>query len=597
MFDTIIRAGTVIDGSGDPARTADVGIKDGRIAAIGTLKESARETIDADGALVTPGFIDLHTHYDGQFLWDDRMDPSFSHGVTTAIGGNCGVGFAPVAEHRKELIELMEGVEDVPEIVLDEGLDWSWRTFPEYLDKLAARHYAMDIAIHITHAPLRVYVMGERALRQERATAEDLQAMGALVKEAMAAGAVGFSAGRLLEHLSSKGETVPGAFAEDEEFTALATAMGAGGFGTFQYIPRGAVGTTPQNEIDEVLRRGEHDRIVRLARASGRPLTYSLAQFASDPDDYWMMLDLTDRATAEGLDVRPQIPVKAQGMISTLDSYHVFIRRPSYLKIAHLPRSERAAAMRDPEVRARILAEADDADLYSDNPFVRSMLDQMKAGLSQTYLPSSALDIEPEPARMVAVLAQECGKSPEEFIYDHYSQGDGANSNLSAVFNYPLKSLDHISKTLKYPNTVCGLGDGGAHMRMICDAPLPTLLLAYWARDRKRGPRIPLELAVRKLSGEPAELYGLSDRGHLAVGRRANINIIDYDNLNLGDPVIHFDLPSGAGRLLQRSQGYLGTMVAGVLTRRHDEDTGARPGRLIRAGRRSARVGRWVFGG
>ena len=582
MYDIIIRGGRVVDGLGGPAKTADVAVQDGRIAEIGKIDAPARETIDADGAVVTPGFIDIHSHYDGQFIWDDKLDPSFSHGVTTVLAGHCGVGFAPVAGHRKELMELMEGVEDIPGIVLDEGLDWSWRSFPDYLDKLASRQYSMDIAANIAHAPLRVYVMGERALRHETATADDIAAMAQLVREAMAAGALGFSNGRMTTHVSSVGDRVPGTFADDDELLAIAKAMGEGGHGVFQLLPRGANGA-PVDPLTRDERLAEHRRIEAIARASGRPITYTLMEYAADPEDMRIMLAESERATAAGLKIRPQTTSRGLGAINTLDAYHIFLRKPSYRAIAHLPRAERAVAMRDPAVRAAILSEANVDGEYASNPAVLRMLKGLRSVLTDTYILSSSVDYEPTRDRSVGVLAQAAGKTPEEFIYDHYAEGDGTNFNIFFPLNYAHGSLDHVHDLLSNPIVVSGLADGGAHNRMICDASAPTFHLAFWARDRKRGERLPLELVVRKLTYDGAELFGFDDRGVLSVGKRADINVIDFDRLTLKNPHVVHDLPSGAGRLLQDSEGYLATLVGGTMTRRNDRDTGARPGRLVRS--------------
>jgi N-acyl-D-amino-acid deacylase len=355
MFDVIIHGGTIVDGSGSAPYRGDLAIKDGRIAQIGKIDEPALEMIDAKGAIVTPGFIDVHTHYDGQFLWDDLLDPSFSNGVTTAIGGNCGVGFAPVRpEHRRALIELMEGVEEIPDVVLEDGLDWKWRSFPDYLDRLDERRYAIDIAQHMTHAPLRLFVMGERAVKHEPATADDIAQMSRLVREGMEAGAIGFSCARIKEHRSATGDFVPGTFAEDEELEALARAMGSTGKGTVQIIPLGPLGDTPYHpEIGREARLGEHDRMVRIAKAADRPLTYTLLQFDSDPDDWRMMLDAAEKAQAKGVPIYPQVGAKAIGLISALDGYHPFQGRPSYMAIADLALEERRTAMRDPAMRCR----------------------------------------------------------------------------------------------------------------------------------------------------------------------------------------------------------------------------------------------------
>jgi N-acyl-D-aspartate/D-glutamate deacylase len=584
MFDLIIRGGTVIDGTGAAGFAADVAIKDGLIVEVGQVSGPAREEIDADGAIVTPGFIDVHTHYDGQFLWDDRLDPSFSHGVTTAIGGNCGVGFAPVLpEHRQALIELMEGVEEIPGVVLDEGLDWDWKSFPDYLDRLAAREYTMDIAAHITHAPLRVFVMGERALNHEAATAEDVAEMAVLVREAMDAGAVGFSGARLLEHLSSKGAHVPGTFADDDELLGMARAMGESGHGTFQIIPLGGVGASMFDQAGREARRAEHDRIVRIAEVSGRPLTYSLVQFNSDEEDWRMMVEESERAAAAGLPITPQVGARGVGSMTMLDGYHIFKLRPSYHEVAHLPLAERVVALRDPVRRAAILREQSDPALVAADPTLGAFLEVLRKRAGNVFPMSLPLDYEPAEEDKLGVLAEAAGVEIEEYLYDHYTANDGTNVCASHVLNFAGGGLDGCYEMLKRDITASGLADGGAHMKMICDASMPTFMLSYWGRDRTRGPTLPVEHLIRKLSLKNAELYGFSDRGQIAPGKRADINVIDLERLALHIPRMAHDLPKGSPRLLQGSTGYLATMVGGVVTRRHDAETGARPGRLIRS--------------
>ena len=584
MHDLIIRGGTVVDGTGAAPFTAAVAVADGRIVEVGKVDGTARETIDADGALVTPGFVDVHTHYDGQFLWDDTLDPSFSHGVTTAIGGNCGVGFAPVRpEHRRALIELMEGVEEIPGIVLDEGLDWQWKSFPDYLDRLEARRYTMDVAAHITHAPLRVFVMGERALKHEAATPDDVAAMARLTREAMDAGAIGFSGARVLEHLSSTGAHVPGTFAADDELLCLARAMGESGHGTFQIIPLGANGDLMFEQAGADARRAEHVRIERIAEVSGRPVTYLLVQFKSDPLDWRMMIDLSARSNAAGLDIRPQVSSRGIGTMTTLDGYHIFQLRRSYDEVAHLPLAERLIALREPSRRTAILAERSDPILIARDPKFGAFIEMLTGRIGDIFPMTLPLDYEPGPDQRLEALANASGVPMEAYLYDHYAAGEGTNVCASFMLNYADGNLDPIDAMLRSPLTVGGLGDGGAHMRMMCDASFPTFQLTHWARDRTKGPRIPLEQIVHKLSQANADLYGLADRGRIAPGLRADLNVIDHDRLTLKMPRMAHDLPKGSPRLLQGASGYLATMVGGTVTRRNDADTGARPGRLVRS--------------
>jgi N-acyl-D-aspartate/D-glutamate deacylase len=590
MHDLIIRGGTLVDGTGAPARTADVAVRGGRIVEVGRVASPTRQVIDADGALVTPGFIDVHTHYDGQFLWDDKIDPSFSHGVTTAIAGNCGVGFAPLRqEYRRELVELMEGVEDIPGIVLEDGLDWGWSSFADYLDRLGARRYSMDIASQITHSPLRVAVMGERALRHEQATADDLAAMSRHVTEAMKAGAIGFSGARIEEHRSSKGAQVPGTFAADDEFLALARAMGQGGHGTFQIVPRGAIGGMITEGIGRDARLAEHERIVRIARASGRPVTYLLLEMPADPTDWLMMVAEAEKSRAEGLRLYPQVASRPGGLLIMLEANHPYRFRPSYIEVAHLPTAERAAALRDSGRRARILAETDDeAALARARQPERTFASYIQQRIPEMYSVTLPIDFEPTEDARIGRAAARAGVSPDAWLYDHLTAGDGSNVVADLQLNYVHGNLDAMRQLLDNPLVISGLGDGGAHLSVICDASMTTSQLTFWGRDRKRGPRLPLEKIVAKMTGHNAELYDLKDRGAIAVGMRADLNVIDFDRLGLEIPSIVRDLPGGGPRVLQKSHGYLATMVAGAVTRRNDEDTGARPGRLVRSGQESS---------
>lgn len=585
MHDKVIRGGTIVDGTGAPRFTGDIAITDGRIVEVGKVSGATRQVIDANGALVTPGFIDPHTHYDGQFLWDNTLEPSFSHGVTTAIGGNCGVGFAPVRpEHRKALIELMEGVEEIPGIVLEEGLDWQWRSFPDYLDRLASRHYSMDIAAHISHAPLRVYVMGDRALRHEAATSQDVAEMAGLVREAMAAGAIGVSGARVMEHHSSKGSFVPGTFADDDELLGLARAMGSAGHGTFQIIPLGANGNTLDTpNVTPATRRAEHERIARIAAVSGRPVTYLLLQFRSDPEDWRSMIAASEQARAEGLDIVPQVASRGIGALTTLDGYHIFLLRPSYQAVAHLPLGQRAEALRNAERRRAILFEQNDPALVARDPKLAEFLALLSGSIANVFPMTGPVDYEPPADRRLGALAAKAGVPLDAYLYDHYVAGNGTNFCVSFVHNFASGNLDATHAMLGHGIVAAGLGDGGAHVRMICDASWPTMQLAFWARDRSRGPTLPLEMVVNKMSKRNADLYGLTDRGVIAPGLRADLNVIDHDQLQLHRPYMAHDLPSGGSRVLQGASGYLATLVAGEITRRNDIDTGARPGRLVRS--------------
>jgi N-acyl-D-amino-acid deacylase len=584
MYDILIRGGSLIDGTGAPARPADVAIRDGRIVAVGEALGQARETIEAAGLIVTPGFIDIHTHYDGQLIWDDELEPSFSNGVTTVIAGNCGVGFAPAEPaYRKQLVEMMEGVEDIPGIVLDEGLDWNWRSFPDYLDRIEQRHYTMDVAAKLAHSPLRVFVMKERALNHELANDDEIAEMARLTKEAMEAGAVGVSVSRILEHRSSTGAYVPGTFAEDREVLALAQAMGETGKGVFQVVMLGTSGDTVNTQIPTSERIDEHKRVEACAEASGRPATYLLHSHNHAPDEWRALVAASDEARARGLDIHPQVAARGVGLLLTLDGYHIFQCRPSYMAIQHLPRGERAAAMRDPARRAAVLSEANVAVEAAPSARIKGLAERFETVLERFYVMTLPLDYEPEEAQRLDRIAAATGRSMAEVAYDTLSEGEGTNLIADFAMNYTHGNLDSVHDMLAHPGTISGLGDGGAHLLLVSDAAMPTFHLSFWARDRRRGPTLPVEKMVAKLTGEPAALYSFADRGVIEVGRKADINVIDFERLHADLPAMQFDLPLGSGRLVQRAKGFAATIVNGVVTRRNDEATGARPGRLVRS--------------
>ncbi len=574
MFDLKISGGTIIDGTGQPGFTGDVAIEGGTIAAVGPRVEGeARETVDATGLLVTPGFVDIHTHYDGQATWDSLLDPSASHGVTTVVAGNCGVGFAPVRPgDEKRLIEMMEGVEDIPGTALYEGIQWSWERFPEYLDALDRREYAMDIAAFMPHAPLRLYVMGDRGERNEAATEEDIAAMAQHVREAIAAGAVGFSTSRSLNHKTLEGDLVAGTFAGQDELEGLAKALLEAGGGLFEVVPQGETGD------DEALILGEIELLARVSRQTGVEISFLMVQAGGAPDLWRKQLEATARANAKGARLVPQVGGRPGGMLIGIPSYHGFMRRPTFRRLeSELSGEALLEALRRSENRAAILAE-EDLPATSSEQFA-AMTENMDFLFSQMYPLGDPPDYEQTPDCSIAGVAKATGRDPWEVHYDLLVSGKWT---LGAFTNYAQASQEPLRAMITDPSTVLGLSDGGAHVRMICDASLPTYLLTHWARDRKRGERIPLETLIHKQCAATAKAVGLHDRGTIEVGRKADLNVIDFEKLSLDVPRSVDDLPAGGRRILQDASGYVATIVSGVITRRGDRDTGARPGRLVR---------------
>jgi N-acyl-D-amino-acid deacylase len=570
MHDLVIRNGLVVDGTGSPARSADIAVDAGVITAVGTVppEAEARGEIDATGMIVTPGFVDIHTHYDGQVIWDPTLSPSGWHGVTTLVMGNCGVGFAPAAADQRDwLMGLMEGVEEIPHAALAAGLRWQWETFPEYLDAIDATPKSVDVGAQIPHGPLRAFAMGDRGIRNEIATPDEVAHMAALVAEGIDAGALGVTTSRTVLHRGNDDEVVPGTFANEEELFALGDALARVGRGVFEVAPSGIQGedmTAPDRELDWMR---------RLAETIDRPVTFGFVQHDIAPDDWRHLLEAAGAAAAEGIPLRPQVTGRPVGLVLGLQTRHPLFHRPTFTGLSRLPLDERVRRLREPEIRARIL---------SESPTV-AQPDYYGMGLDRIFVLGDPPDYEPPPEKSVMGLAARAGVDPVEQLYDLLLERDGHELLLRPLLGYSDGNFDALREMLLAPSSVLGIGDGGAHVRVICDASSPTYMLTHWVRDRSRGPRLPLELVVHKMTANNAELYGMRDRGVIAAGMRADLNVIDLDNLRLHPPEYARDLPGDAGRLVQRATGYRATIVAGEMTRAHDADTGARPGRLVRS--------------
>jgi N-acyl-D-amino-acid deacylase len=577
MHDLVIRGGTVVDGTGAASREADVAIDDGRIAAVGRVAARGREEIDARGCAVTPGFVDVHTHYDGQATWDAELAPSCWHGVTTVVLGNCGVGFAPAAPDRHDwLIGLMEGVEDIPGSALADGIRWSWESFPEYLDALERLPRTMDVGAQIPHGALRAYVMGERGARNEPATAADVAAMARLVREAMDAGAFGFSTSRTIGHRAIDGEPVPGTFAREDELFGIGAALGQAGHGVFEVAEAGVGGMAAGDGTGAAI--GEMAWMTELARTIRRPVSFLLLQNDAAPDEWRELLRLADEAAGQGAELVPQVASRPFGMLLGHQSRaNPFAARPSYAALAALPLAERVQRLRDPAVKQQILAERPPkgttglAALLGPRTYPR------------LFPLGDPPDYEPSPDASIAAIAAREGRDADDVLYDRMLEDDGRALLLFPLLNYSALDAEPIREMMLHPRSVLGLGDGGAHCGIICDASMTTYVLSHWVRDRTRGARIPLELAVRQLTHDPAALYGFADRGVLRPGLKGDVNVIDLDRVGLRAPEMAHDLPAGASRLLQRARGYVATVVAGEVTLREGEPTGARPGRLVRS--------------
>ena len=548
QFDIVIRGGTVVDGSGGESYVADVGVRNGLIAAIGRDLPAGVEEIDARGKLVTPGFVDIHTHYDGQATWDQRMQPSSWHGVTTAVMGNCGVGFAPCKpEDHDRLIRLMEGVEDIPFPVLTEGLPWNWESFPDYLDSLDGRSFDIDIGAQLPHAALRVYVMGERGANREPATREDIARMAVIAKSAVEAGALGFSTSRTLNHRTSDGQPTPTLTAGEDELEGIALGLKAAGKGVLQFV------SDFQQPAEEFA------MFRRLVEKSGRPLSFSLAQSPRGPDSWKILLAALEQANDDGLPMKAQVAGRPVGVLFGLElTLNPFSQHETYREIAHLPLAERVERLKDPAFRARLLSE----ELDPKGPFAGSAL----RAWDNMFLLGERPDYEPKPTDTVKEIAAARGLWPDEVALDHMLSNGGRGMLYHPFLNYANGSLDPSFAMLTHRDTVPGLSDGGAHVGMICDGSFPTSNITHWTRDRTRGPKLGLEQMIRMQTRDTAEAVGLLDRGLIEVGLRADLNVIDYDRLTLHAPSVAYDLPAGGRRLIQKADGYVATIVAGQVT-------------------------------
>jgi N-acyl-D-aspartate/D-glutamate deacylase len=562
--DIVIRGGMLVDGSGSEPRKADIAIDKGIITAVGDVTAKGREEIDATGHLVTPGWVDIHTHYDGQATWDERMTPSSIHGTTTVVMGNCGVGFAPVrkADHDT-LIRLMEGVEDIPGAALAEGLSWDWESFGDYLDTLEGRPRDIDVAAQIPHGALRVYVMGDRGAKREPATDAEIAQMRELVRDAIKAGALGFSTTRTMVHRTADGDLTPTVGAADAEMRAIAMGLKDAGAGVLQWV-------SDFKEIDH-----EFGLISELVEISGRPLSFSMVQADVWPDQWRELTTRLDAAAARGLPIKAQVQGRPVGLMLGLQgSVHPFVTRPSYAAIVRLPLAERVAKMLEPGFREKMLAEAPSAG----HPFVNSLA----GAYHKMFDLGNPPNYEPAPEESIGAQAKASGQNPDEIVFDILTANGGTGFLFFPLHNYFEFNLDNTLTMMRNPNTLFGLSDGGAHVGAICDVSVPTYMLTHWCRDRTRGDKLDLPFVVKSQTRDTAEAMGLLDRGLIAVGYKADVNVIDFDRLQLRPPHMIYDLPSGARRLMQEADGYVATIASGEIIYRDGAHTGALPGKLVR---------------
>ncbi|HXQ14445.1 MAG TPA: amidohydrolase family protein [Caulobacteraceae bacterium] len=567
MRDLIIRGGTIVDGTGAAPFEGDVAIDAGRIVEVGEVSGHGRREIDAKGRLVTPGFVDIHTHYDGQATWDPLLAPSSWHGVTTAVMGNCGVGFAPVRpEHHQFLIELMEGVEDIPGSALNEGIDWKWERFPEYLDVLESMPRAIDVGAQVPHAAVRAYVLGERCNTDYVPTADEIGQMAALVREGVEAGALGFSTSRTLLHKDLKGVYMPGTFAGSDEMLALGMAMKGLSHGVYELVS------------DHLGEDDEWEWVKAFAKESGLPVTLVATSAGAYEGD--KMYNIAEESRAQGMEIRPQIAGRPTGILQGLtSSFHIFAGHPTYKReLAHLPLEQKVAAMKRDEMRAALLAEE---STFKSGP----MAANPSEFLYRVFPLGDRPNYEPDRSGSVGGLAEAAGVTPMEMMYDLLIRDGGRELFYQPLGGYFTYNFDFFRKNMQHPNVLFGLSDGGAHCGVIADAGMPTFILTHWARDRTKGAQFPLEFLVRKLTRDTAMAYGMSDRGQLKPGLLADLNVIDFEALRLYRPEAIYDLPAGGRRLVQRADGYRYTIKTGQVTFEDGESTGALPGSLVRGGR------------
>ncbi len=570
MHDVVIRGGTIVDGTGAPAFTGDIAIDGDRLVQVGGKAGPGRREVKAEGRLVTPGWVDVHTHYDGQATWDPVLAPSSWHGVTTILMGNCGVGFAPVKrQHHKALIDLMEGVEDIPGIALAEGLKWDWESFPEYLDALSRLPRTIDVGAQLAHHPLRVYAMGDRAIARENATADDIALMSKLAEEAMRAGAFGFTTSRTDQHKTPDGQLVPGRYAEEIELLEIGRAMARAGRGTFGML----------SDFDD--EAAEFKWMTEIARTTRRPMWFLLTDRSYDPSRWRRLMDGVRAARAEGIPLSAQVAGRTVGLILGLTtSLNPFALREGYAALAHLSPAEQLAQLRRPEVREAILREEASPRLMEVLP---PLSRQIATRWDRMYILGDTPDYEPPPERSIEAMAARTNQTPAEFCYDYFTGGDGGRMLYFPVTNYVHGDLEVVREMITDPHTVLGLSDGGAHCGVICDSSLPSFMLTHWARDRTRGDKLPLEFLVKRSTSETADFFGMPDRGRLQVGKKADVNVIDFNHLRLHHPEMIYDLPAGGRRLVQHVDGYDMTLVSGVPIFERGVETGARPGKLVRA--------------